>query len=109
MNMIRLRGLFYSCVVLVGVFYASSASASVTNILNNCGGHISDPTTGDVTIDCNASNETSADPILKIFTTDGSDFTFRLDELISNNSTTSWTGWYEELLVPDGADGWMPS
>lgn len=101
---------------LVGVFFATNASAGAPSPITSVefdppdfGTADIDPFTGDVTITGSTSFDPNADPILKIFTTDGSGPFFQLSESITNNGPAPWTDWHEELLVPDGVGGWTPS
>jgi hypothetical protein len=100
---------------LVGVFFAANAWAGVPGVITNVEfdppdfGTASIDPFGDVTITGSTSFDPTADPILKIFTTNGGGPFFRLDETITNNGPTAWTDWHEELLVSDGSGGWTPS
>lgn len=96
---------------LMGLLFAANASAVITDVEFNPPdfGSASIDQFGDVTITGSTSYDPNADPILKIFTVDGTGAFFRLDELITNNGPTPWTDWHEELLVSDGQGGWTPS
>ena len=121
MKRLRLNDLFGSCVVLVGVLFATCASAGSSGIpIATTVDPQGDWTVGtnsnsDVVITGSTSYTPNADPILKIFVLDWSDWGggdvtgFYLIESITNSGSTPWTAWDSELLVPDGAGGWMPS
>jgi len=100
---------------LVGVLFAANASAGVPGLITNVEfdppdfGTASIDPFGDVTITGSTSFDPTADPILKIFTTNGGGPFFKLNESITNIGPTPWTDWHEELLVSDGQGGWTAS
>jgi len=68
---------------------------------------ITGPDSVEITID--TFYDPDAPPIIKVFELDGVGGIIHLVENIHVGGGTPWTDWHEQLLVPDGAGGWMVS